>query len=377
MRVLTLFGTRPEIIRLSRIMKRLDLLCDQTVVHTGQNYEPNLSDAFITELDLRQPDIRLEVRLSAFAKQVARIFERVGDVLEQVKPDRMMVLGDTNSGLAALVAARRGIPVYHLEAGNRCYDNRVPEETNRRVIDHCSTVLMPYTHRSKENLLREGIPRDRIFVIGNPIHEVLEAYAEKIRGSTVLDRMGVQPHQYFLATLHRAENVDQARRLRKLMRGLELVGDRHRLPVIVSVHPRTADRLAQAGMVPPRNQVIMVEPLGFCDFVALERSAKGVLTDSGTVQEECCLFRVPNVTLRDVTERAETLEVGSNMLTGSDPEMIALAMDVALGASSSWDPPAEYLATNVSARVAKIVLGYSGGGSLLSWTPDRNGSPGE
>jgi len=358
MKVMTLFGTRPEIIRLSVIVKQLDRFCEQVLVHTGQNYDENLSDVFFRELDLRQPDLHLGVQAADFAAQVGQIIARSGEVLAKVRPDRLLILGDTNSGLAAVVAARMGIPVYHLEAGNRCYDDRVPEEVNRRVIDHCSTVLMPYTHRSKENLLREGIARERIFAIGNPIYEVLNTYSAQIEASDVLNRLDVQPGEYFLVTLHRAENVDDPARLERLLQGLALVADTHQQPMIVSLHPRTADKMRLFGLDSQSERVRLLTPLGFFDFVKLERTARCVLSDSGTVQEECCIFRVPNVTIRDVTERAETIECGSSVLTGSAPEAILCAVAIALDSGCDWMPPAEYVERHASTAVTKIVLGF-------------------
>ena len=359
MKVMTLFGTRPEIIRISQVIKHLDRLCEQVLIHTGQNYDPNLSDIFFQDLGLRLPDIHLGIKAASFAEQAGQIIAKAGEVLAQVKPDRLLILGDTNSGLATIVAARMGIPVYHMEAGNRCYDNRVPEEINRRVIDHCSDILMPYTHRSKENLVREGIERQRIFVIGNPIYEVLNTYAAQIDASDVLSRVSVSEGAYFLVTLHRAENVDDPTRLERLLHGLALVADTYQEPMVVSLHPRTADKLTRFGLDPQSGRVRLLEPLGFFDFVKLEQHAHCVLSDSGTVQEECCIFNVPNVTLRDVTERAETIECGSNILTGADPEMILQAVKVALGSSCDWTTPLEYLEPHVASTVAKIVLGYS------------------
>lgn len=358
MKVMMLFGTRPEIIRLSQVIKRLDRFCEQVIVHTGQNYDPNLSDIFFQELNLRLPDVHLGIQAIGFADQVGQILRRAGEVLAKEKPNRLLILGDTNSGLAAIVAARMGIPVYHMEAGNRCYDDRVPEEINRRIIDHCSTVLMPYTHRSKENLLREGIERQRIFVVGNPIYEVLNTYMPQIEASDVLGQLALEPQGYFLVTMHRAENVDDPARLQRLLRGLALVADTHQEPMIISLHPHTADKLTQFGLDPQSERIRLLKPLGFFDFVKLERHAHCVLTDSGTVQEECCIFKVPNVTVRDVTERAETIEVGSNILTGDDPELILQSVNVALDSSRSWLPPTEYLYPHVSMAVAKIVLGY-------------------
>jgi UDP-N-acetylglucosamine 2-epimerase (non-hydrolysing) len=357
-KLLTLFGTRPEIIRLSLIIQRLDKYCEQTLIHTGQNYDANLSDVFFRDLALRDPDRHLGVRASGFAEQGAQIIQRADEVMAELRPDRILILGDTNSGLAAIAAARRGIPVFHLEAGNRAYDDRVPEEINRRIIDHCSAVLMPYTHRSKENLIREGIERQRIFVIGNPIFEVLRAHEGQIDASLIWERLDIAPGRYFAATLHRAENVDDADRLRRLFEGLRLVAERHERPVVVSVHPRTRERITQSGLTFDERRIRILEPLGFFDFVALERNAFCVLSDSGTVQEECCIYRVPSVTIRDVTERAETIECGSAILSGADPESIARSVDIAVGSPCDWTPPAEYVVESVSATVAKIVLGF-------------------
>jgi len=360
MKVMTLFGTRPEIIRLSQVIKQLDRFCDQTLVHTGQNYDRNLSDVFLEELEVRDPDHYLDVRAATFAEQVGQILARSGDILAHVRPERLLILGDTNSALASIVAARMGIPVYHMEAGNRCYDDRVPEEINRRIVDHCSTVLMPYTHRSMENLLREGIERERIYVTGNPIYEVLGANATRIERSNILSDLELEPRSYVLVTVHRAENVDDEERLTSVIRGLNLVAERHGLPIIVSLHPRTAGRISQFGLENLSEPLRFLTPPGFFDFVALEKQARVVISDSGTIQEECAIFGVPNVTIRDVTERAETLEAGSSMLAGAHPQSLVQAVDVVLGTESDWIPPAEYLVEDVSRTVVKIVLGYLG-----------------
>ncbi len=359
MKIMTLFGTRPEIIRLSLIIKSLDRFCEQILVHTGQNFDPSLSDIFFQELDLRAPDIHMGVQSPVFAEQAGQILTRSGEILSRVKPDRLVILGDTNSGLAAVVAARLGIPVYHLEAGNRCYDDRVPEEVNRRVIDHCSRILMPYTQRSKENLVREGIERERIYVVGNPIYEVLSTFAPRIDGSDILSRSGVAPRTYFLATLHRAENVDVPERLNRLLAGLSAAADRHEFPLLVSVHPRTASRMEQSGLKPASSRVRLLKPLGLFDFVNLEKNARLVISDSGTVQEECAILGIRNVTIRDVTERPETIECGSNILSGGNPEDLLRTVQVALSLEPKWVPPAEYTAGAVAQTVCKIVLGYS------------------
>jgi len=359
MKLIILFGTRPEIIRLSLIIKHLDPFCELVLVHTGQNYDEALSEVFLRELQVRALDLHLGVRSASFSEQAGQIIARVGDALDQVKPDRLLILGDTNSGLAAIVAARRGIPVFHLEAGNRCYDDRVPEEINRRMIDHSSSILMPYTQRSKENLLREGFERDRIFVVGNPIFEVLNAFDSKIQGSDVLNRLELLPQQYFLATVHRAENVDDAQRLGNLVEGFSSIAETYQMPFIVSTHPHTADSIRRFGLQAKSERVRLIKPLGFFDFIALERKARCVLTDSGTVQEECCIFGIPNVTTRDVTERAETLECGSNMLSSANPRLMLESVKLALSSSCEWRPPEEYLEKHVSHTVTKIVLGYT------------------
>jgi UDP-N-acetylglucosamine 2-epimerase (non-hydrolysing) len=307
---------------LSLLIPTLDRFCEHSLAHTGQNRSPLLSDVFFREFGLREPDIHFGIQASGFGAQVAAIVEQSDDFLAKFRPDRVVILGDTNSGLAAIAAARRRIPVYHLEAGNRCFDDRVPEELNRRLIDHCSTVLMPYTERSKDNLLREGIERDRIFVIGNPIFEVLNRFDGPIASSKIHETLGVRRNGYFLATMHRAENVDDPARLKRLVAALDHLAERKKVPIIVSVHPRTADRLASGGIGPSSPNVRLIEPLGFFDFVCLERHALCVLTDSGTVQEECSIMGVPNVTIRDVTERAETIEVGSNIIAGDSEERI-------------------------------------------------------
>jgi UDP-N-acetylglucosamine 2-epimerase (non-hydrolysing) len=355
-KVMTILGTRPEIIRLSRIIPRLDVLCDQVLVNTGQNFDPNMSDVFFKELGVRPPDHQLGAR-GSFGEQVATILAGVERVMLAERPDRFLVLGDTNSSLAAIVAKRMGVPVFHMEAGNRSYDERVPEEVNRRIIDHASSVLLPYTERSKENLLREGIPADRIYVTGNPIFEVLTHFEPQIAASRALEQLGVTSGGYFLATIHRAETVDDDNRLRSVVESLVAASHKHAVPILWSVHPRTRKRLAALGIDAARlDGVRCLEPLGLFDFVALEKSARCVLTDSGTVQEECAIFRIPSVTVRDVTERPETIEAGSNMLAGVLRDGILRAIDVTLSTSLMWMPPAGYTDPDVSSKVIKIVL---------------------
>ncbi|MEZ5306960.1 MAG: UDP-N-acetylglucosamine 2-epimerase (non-hydrolyzing) [Pyrinomonadaceae bacterium] len=356
---MTVFGTRPEIIRLSLIMKKLDGLCDHVTVHTGQNYDKGLSDIFLDQLGVREPNEHMGVREGGFGAQIGKILATFESLVQKHVPDRLLLLGDTNSALTAIIAARMGIPVFHMEAGNRCFDDRVPEEVNRRIIDHSSTILMPYTSRSRDNLVDEGIPRERIFVTGNPILEVINGFGDAIDGAASLEDNAVRSGEYFLVTLHRSENVDTEERLRGILKGLSGVAAHYQMPVLVSVHPRTASKMAAFGIEKDSELLKFLSPLGFFDFVKLEKNAFAVMTDSGTVQEECAIFGIPNVTLRDVTERPETLECGSNILSGGDPASILDSVKIAVSSRGTWSAPAEYLAENVSETVVKIVLGHT------------------
>jgi UDP-N-acetylglucosamine 2-epimerase (non-hydrolysing) len=356
-KILTVLGTRPEIIRLSQVIARLDRLCDHRLVHTGQNYDPALSDIFFAALGVRAPDHYLGVRGDRMGERIGQILAESEAILRQERPDRLLVLGDTDSALCAFVAKRMGIPVYHMEAGNRCFDDRVPEEVNRRVIDHCSDVLMPYTERSRANLLREGIEPQRICVTGNPIYEVLQRHEGVIAESDVLNRLQIASGAYFLMTMHRQENVDVEERLRHLVDAACAVSEAHGLPVICSVHPRTRQRIDAFGVDTQAGDLRLYPPFGFFDFVHLEKHARCVLSDSGTVQEECCIFGVPTVTVRDTTERPETIECGSNILSGVAPDAVIRCIATSLEERPAWRPPPEYLVSTVSHTVASIVLG--------------------
>jgi UDP-N-acetylglucosamine 2-epimerase (non-hydrolysing) len=362
MKILTILGTRPEIIRLCRVISKLDAQCGahsgHVLVHTGQNYDYKLNELFFQQLGVRRPDHFLDAK-GSLGEQIGMIMAKSEKVILAEKPDRLLLLGDTNSALSAIIAKRLGIPVYHMEAGNRCYDDRVPEEVNRRVIDHSSDILMPYTAGSRANLLREGIPLERIFVTGNPIYEVIRFYDEQIQQSGILSELGLKPGGYFLVTAHRAENVDDESRLKNLLAGLDAIQKAYKLPIICSLHPRTKNKMEQFGINVTNHNLRMMEPFGFFDFIALEKNARCVLTDSGTVQEEPCIFHVPAVTLRDVTERPETIECGSNVLAGVEPERILDSVNTMLQRPLNWQPPAEYLVEDVSSIVVKIVLGHS------------------
>ncbi len=354
---MTVLGTRPEIIRLSRIIPKLDELCQHVLVHTGQNYDPTLNDIFFDQLGVRPPDHYLGAQ-GGLSEQLAIILPAIDRILRDEKPDRFLVLGDTNSALSALVVKRFGVPVYHMEAGNRCYDDRVPEEVNRRVIDHCSDILMPYTERSRQNLLREGIPGERIYVTGNPILEVIGYYKAQIQDSAILNEQQLERGRYFLVTLHRAENIDIEDRVRGMVQALDQIQKEYGLPVIVSTHPHTRERMRTFGIEVDNPDIRFLEPFGFFDFVHLEKNAACILSDSGTVQEECCIFKVPNITLRDVTERPETFECGSNILSGAVPKTIVRCVRLVLEREPVWTPPQEYMVDNVSDKVIRLLMGY-------------------
>ena len=358
MKIMTVLGTRPEIIRLSRVIALLDRHTEHTLVHTGQNYDDRLDGLFFRELGVRAPDVRMSLKASSFGAQAGEIVAGIEPIILRHRPDRLLILGDTNSGLTAIVARRLGIPVFHMEAGNRCYDDRVPEEVNRRIIDHCSTVLLPYTQRSRENLLREGVEGRRIHVIGNPIFQVIKQHEPAIDASRSLETLRLETRQYFLVTMHRAENVDREDKLRDLVEALARLHAEYGFPVICSFHPRTRAKVEKFGIEIARDGVRFLEPLGFLDFIHLERSAFCILSDSGTVQEEACIFGVPNVTIREVTERPETIDCGSNLLSGSNPDDIVRHVRVVTQNGTGWQPPAEYLAPLVAETVLRIVTGF-------------------
>lgn len=356
MKILTILGTRPEIIRLSRIIPLLDKVSNHKVVYTGQNFDRNLSDIFFEDLKLREPDYTLATKSETLVEQVGKILLETEKIIAKEKPDRLLILGDTNSALSAFVAKRMGVKVFHMEAGNRCRDDRVPEEVNRRVIDHSSDILLPYTKNSRDNLVKEGIPLERIYVTGNPIKEVLDYYETDIEASKIKEKLKIEPKKYFLITLHRAENVNDPARLKQFLQAFDQIDKKYHLPMVLSLHPHTQKQLEKQKLK-LKQSVLASKPFGLFDFVNLEKNAYCVLSDSGTVQEECCIFGVPNITLRDTTERPETLECGSNFLAGADEEKILTGIKIATD-KQSWQAPAEYMVSNVSETVAKIVTGF-------------------
>ncbi|MBH0170577.1 non-hydrolyzing UDP-N-acetylglucosamine 2-epimerase [Fictibacillus sp. 18YEL24] len=358
MKIVTILGTRPEIIRLSLIIKKLDQLADQHIlIHTGQNFTPSLNDVFFQEFQLRKPDYILMKQQFSFGNQIAHLFSELEKILLHERPDKVLVLGDTNSALPSIVTERLNIPVVHMEAGNRCFDLNVPEEKNRKVIDAISTFNLPYTKYSRENLIREGVPINRIMVSGNPIYEVLTQFEEQIDNSRILEKLNVSKGKYMLVTAHRAENVDNHVHLKEILTGLNLVAEHFNMPIICSIHPRTKSRILESSTLQMHPLVQFHEPFGFFDFVKLEKHAFCALTDSGTVQEECCLFQVPTVTMRNSTERPETVECGSNCVSGVSAEQILASVKVMTNQKKQWSIPEGYGDLDVSDRVVKFILG--------------------
>lgn len=344
-KILTILGTRPEIIRLSRIIPKLDAAADHRILHTGQNYDATLNDIFFKQLNLRRPDCILESR-GSIGEQLATMFVGVEKYLDEFKPDAVLILGDTNSGLAAIVCERKGIPVFHMEAGNRCYDLSVPEEKNRKLIDSVSSINLPYTNLSRENLLREGHANNKILVTGNPILEVIEYYKNDIEKQA---RFHSAP--YIVATAHRAENVDNPQRLKNIVDALNRIADEY--PIVFSCHPRTRQKLQ--GLTINKN-IQVIEPVGFFEWVALERNSVMAISDSGTVQEEMCLFKRPTITIRQTTERPETVWCGSNIVSGLETDRIIESFWQARRCSNTWQPPEEYTRLNVSDTVVNILM---------------------
>jgi UDP-N-acetylglucosamine 2-epimerase (non-hydrolysing) len=365
MKIVTVLGTRPEIIRLYKIIVKLDNLVNHILIHTGQNFHHSLSGSFFKEFDLRDPDYHFCVQSNTFGDQLGKILHKCEEVFLKESPDKLLILGDTNSSLCAIVAKRMNIPVFHMEAGNRCYDDRVPEEINRRLIDHSSDILMPYTERSRYNLIKEGIHPSKIFVTGNPIYEVLEYFKDEIYKSTIHKKLNIRSGSYFLVTLHRSENVDVKIRLSKVFRAISVLAKMYKIPVVISAHPRMKSKIEKFEIDVSDSNMIFSEPFGFFDFISLEKNACCVLSDSGTVQEECAILGVSNVTLRDVTERPETIECGSNIVCGVDEDSIIRCVKATIEMKSEWIPPLEYKVSGVSDTVVRILHGYIRGENCL------------
>ncbi|MFI2711458.1 non-hydrolyzing UDP-N-acetylglucosamine 2-epimerase [Micromonospora sp. NPDC018662] len=358
-RVMTVVGTRPEIIRLSRVIDRLDDTVDHVLVHTGQNWDPALSDVFFKELRLREPDRFLRVDTTSLGRVLGGVLVGTEEVLDEVRPDALLVLGDTNSCIAALMARRMRVPVYHMEAGNRCFDANVPEETNRRLVDHVADFNLVYTEHARRNLLAEGLHPRRILHTGSPMREVLEHYRADIEASGILRQLELTPGRYFLVSAHREENVDRPDRLTRLLECLRAVRDRWGFPVLVSTHPRTRKRLELLAPDPAAlDGIAFHEPFGLLDYVHLQTKAYCTLSDSGTISEESAILTFPAVTLRESIERPEALDVGGIIMTGLDPAGVVEAVRVTVDQvrADGVPCPADYQVRDTSRRVVDFVL---------------------
>ena len=367
MKVATILGTRPEIIRLSRVIAALDRYTEHVLIHTGQNYDYELNQVFFDDLEIRRPDYFLQAAGKNAAETIGLVIAKSDDALALVQPDAVLILGDTNSSLAALAAKRRKIPIFHMEAGNRCFDERVPEEINRKIVDHISDINLPYSDISREYLLREGLAPDRIIKTGSPMYEVLHHYMPKIRQSDVLERLDLTPTEYFVVSCHREENVDEPRSLKSFVRMLNSLAEDYKLRMVVSTHPRTRKRLNELKLE-LRQEVELREPLGFCDFVQLELNAKATLSDSGTITEEASILGFAALNLREAHERPEGMEEASVMMTGFDVQRVKECLRIlAHQPYTKLRVVQDYLSPNVSEKVARIIQSYVNYVNLTVW----------
>ena len=372
LKVVSVVGTRPEIIRLSRVLAALDAHCDHVLVHTGQNYDYELNQVFFDDLGMRKPDYFLNSAAGSTgaAHTIGNLIIAVDQVLAEVNPEAMLVLGDTNSCLSVIPAKRRKIPIFHMEAGNRCFDQRVPEETNRRIVDHTADINLTYSTIARDYLMREGLPPDQVIKTGSPMYEVLSYYRPRIEASNVLERLELQPGGYFVVSAHREENIESERSFGKLVSVLNAVAEDHGLPVIVSTHPRTQKRVDATGAA-FHPQVRLMKPLGFHDYVKLQMSAKAVLSDSGTINEESSILNFPALNLREAHERPEGMEEAAVMLVGLEVDRVRQGLDIVAtqprGNDRSLRLVGDYSMPNVSEKVLRILHSYTDYVNRVVW----------
>ena len=360
LKVITVLGTRPEIIRLSRVMALLDEYVNHIIVHTSQNYDYELNEIFFTELNLRKPDYFLKVNTETLGSVLGDTLIKVEQVFKEENPDAVLILGDTNSSIAGIIAKRMKIPIYHMEAGNRCFDSNVPEEINRKIIDHISDYNLVYTERARQHLLSEGIHHRRIYLTGSPMNEILLHYKNKINQSKILDKLNIKQNEYFLVSAHREENVDNSKNLKKIINILNHIVEKYAYPVIVSTHPRTAKRIESLSNMKLNAMIRFLKPFGYPDYVFLQKNALCTISDSGTISEESAILGFPAINLREATERPEALDAGSIILTGLDEKTVIEAIDITLDStliSNHPQIPFEYQIEDVSWRVLKLILG--------------------
>lgn len=362
-KVMTVVGTRPEIIRLSRVIAVLDEHTDHCLVHTGQNYDYELNEVFFNELEIRKPDYFLNAAGGTAAETIGNVIIESDKVFDKIQPEALLILGDTNSALVAIAAKRRKIPIFHMEAGNRCYDFRVPEEINRKIVDHISDINLTYSEIAREYLLREGLPADQIIKTGSPMREVLNFYKDKIASSNILSTLSLSADGYFLVSTHREENVDSPSKLRSLIETLNIISEKYNLPVIVSTHPRTRNRIDNLD-VTISDKVQFLKPFGFLDYVHLQQHARVVLSDSGTITEESSVLNFPALNLREVHERPEGFEEAAVMFVGLDTARIVQGIDILQSQKRGEDNRdlrmvSDYQIDNVSVKVLRIIMSYT------------------
>jgi UDP-N-acetylglucosamine 2-epimerase (non-hydrolysing) len=364
LKVMTVVGTRPEIIRLSRVMAALDNseAIEHIIVHTGQNYDYELNQIFFDDLGIRKPDFFLDAAGTTATETVGQILIKIDPLLAREQPDAFLVLGDTNSCLCAIPAKKRHIPIFHMEAGNRCFDQRVPEETNRKIVDHVSDINLTYSSIAREYLLREGLPADRIIKTGSPMFEVLHHYLPEINKSVVLEKLNLEEHQYFVVSAHREENINSEKNFKGLMESLNLIAEKYDYPIIVSTHPRTRNMIEKKNIEMHKN-VLFLKPLGFNDYNALQMKSFAVLSDSGTISEESSTLNFPALNIREAHERPEAMEEASVMMVGLNPERIMQGLvelqSQKRGAERNFRPVADYSMPNVSEKMVRIILSYT------------------
>jgi len=370
LKLVTVVGTRPEIIRLSRTIAKLDEYTDHTLVHTGQNYDYELNQIFFDDLGIRSPNIFLECAGCTAADTIAQVISKSDKLFEEIKPEAILILGDTNSALSAISAKRKKIPIFHMEAGNRCFDLRVPEEINRKIVDHISDVNLPYSDIARDYLLHEGISPDLIVKTGSPMDEVLNYYKEKISLSDVLERLELIRENYFLVSVHREENVDSERNINSYVLALNTIAEKYNLPIIVSTHPRTRKKIELLNLE-FHPLVRLIKPLGFSDYIRLQKEAKVVLSDSGTVTEESSILNFPAINIREAQERPEGFEEGAVMFTGMSVERILQAIDILgdqpRGEKRLLNKVGDYIAPNVSDKVLRTILSYTDYVNRVVW----------
>jgi UDP-N-acetylglucosamine 2-epimerase (non-hydrolysing) len=373
LKVITVVGTRPEIIRLSRVLSALDAseAIEHIIVHTGQNYDYELNQIFFEDLGLRKPDYFLEAAGKTATETVGNILIKIDPLLEELKPEAFLVLGDTNSCLCAIPAKKRQIPIFHMEAGNRCFDQRVPEETNRKIVDHTADINLTYSDIAREYLLREGLPADRIIKTGSPMFEVLHHYLPQIEKSDVLTRLNIQEGNYFVVSSHREENINSEKNFRGLIQSLNAIAEKFELPIIVSTHPRTRNMIDKMS-VEVRPEIQFLKPLGFHDYNALQMRSYAVLSDSGTISEESSILNFRALNIREAHERPEAMEEASVMMVGLSPERIlqglAQLQQQKTGKDRNYRPVADYSMPNVSEKMVRIILSYTDYINRVVWS---------